>query len=201
MARPRWYRERKWQEKWGLSSREIEEVAGGDTECWRQKVEHRESVTFWGRSLLTVSWSCRTCRTGADRRFVWMGGQARSRGSERMLRTLKVTDSMRGSGSKGDTVIYWLLRGSSWPKFEVTVTGTGNGNFLVLIFTLNKHTFFFFKKGIRITLIYITFRLFIRIPFYYIRVLTSKSILKRRYLKFETGYCFSFTWVNSRLKW
>lgn len=153
------------------SSREIEEVAGGDTECWRQKVEHRESVTFWGRSLLTVSWSCRTCRCGADRRFVWMGGQARSRGSERMLRTLKVTDSMRGSGSKGDTVIYWLLRGSSWPKFEVTVTASSNGNFLVLIFTINKHTLFK-TGGIRTTLISITFRLFIRIPFYYIRVIT-----------------------------
>lgn len=77
-----------------------------ERERWRQRVEHRESVTFWGRSLLMLSWSCPTCRCGADRRFVWTGGQARSRGSERMLRTLKVSDSKRGLGSRGDIVIY-----------------------------------------------------------------------------------------------
>ena len=124
---------------WALScSWEIGEEAGGETERWRQKVEDGESVTFWGRSLLTLSWSCRTCRCGADRRFVWTGGQARSRGSERMLRTLKVSDSMRGLGSRGDIVIYWLLGRSSWPQFEVTVTATGNGNVFALIFTLYK---------------------------------------------------------------
>lgn len=66
------------------------------------------------------------------------GGQARSRGSERMLRTLKVSDSKRGLGSRGDIVIYWLLGGSSWPEFEVTVIATGNGNFRAFIFTLHK---------------------------------------------------------------
>lgn len=34
------------------------------------------------------------------------GGQARSRGSERMLRTPKVSDSKRQLGSRGDIVIY-----------------------------------------------------------------------------------------------
>lgn len=63
-------------------------------------------LLFGGKSLLTSSWSCRTCRCGADRQFVWTGGQARSRGSERMLRTPKVSDSKRGLGSRGDIVIY-----------------------------------------------------------------------------------------------
>lgn len=52
-------------------------------------------------------------------------GQARSRGSERMLRTLKVSDSKRGSGGKRwhrDLLTPPRGRGSSWPELEVTVT-------------------------------------------------------------------------------
>lgn len=69
--------------------------------------------------------------------FEWRG-QARSKGSERMLRTLKVTDSKTGSGSKGDTVIYWLLGGSRWPKFEVTGAETGNESHTAFIFTWHE---------------------------------------------------------------
>lgn len=87
----------------------------------RQKVEDKggESVTFsageksggGGASLLTLSPSCRTCRCSADRRFVWTvggegRGQAGNRGSERMLRTLKVSDSNVGLGGRSDSVIY-----------------------------------------------------------------------------------------------
>lgn len=76
------------------------------TRAWRRKVEDRVSATFWETSLLTLSWCCRTCRCAADRRFVWTGGQARSRGSERMLRTLKVTDSKRHQAEK---VTLWFI--------------------------------------------------------------------------------------------
>lgn len=118
------------RDRWGRGRRDraLETESRGQGECY----------FLGGKSLLTSSWSCRTCRCGADRQFVWTGGQARSRGSERMLRTPKVSDSKRGLGSRGDIVIYWLLGGSSWPEFEITVTPTGNGNFCALIFTLHK---------------------------------------------------------------
>lgn len=63
------------------------------------------AVTFFffsEASLLTLSQSCRTCRSPADRRFVWPVGAGRGHpgsrgeglgggraGGERMLRTLK----------------------------------------------------------------------------------------------------------------
>lgn len=63
---------------------------------WRRKVEDKDSVTFFFRvvgvvmvvvvggrvrgSLLTLSQSCRTCRCGADRRFVWTGGSSKEQG-------------------------------------------------------------------------------------------------------------------------
>lgn len=118
---------------------EMDETEGGETELWRQKVEDGESVTFWGGDH-----SSRRAGAVVPVAAVLTGslfgreGQARSRGSERMLRTLKVSDSKRGLGSRGDIMIYWLLRGSSWPEFEITVTAMGNGNICVLIFTLHQ---------------------------------------------------------------
>lgn len=111
---------------------------------WRRKVEDKESVTFFffgwcwcagitphvepELSYLSLRRWQAVCLDG--------GVKQEAGGSEWMLRTLKVSDSERGLGSRGDIVIYWLLGGSSWPEFEVTVRATANGNFRALIFTL-----------------------------------------------------------------
>lgn len=57
------------------------------------KGKRKRECYIWVSSLLTFSWSCRTCRCGDDSWFVWTGGQERRRGSERMPGTLKVSDS------------------------------------------------------------------------------------------------------------
>lgn len=108
----------------------LETESRGQGECYFLGGDHSSR---WAGAVVPVA----AVLTGG---LFGRGGQARSRGSERMLRTLKVSDSRRGLGSRGGIVIYWLLQGvgSSWPEFEVTVTSTDNGNFCALIFTLHK---------------------------------------------------------------
>lgn len=70
-----------------------------DTERRETSQDTRESGTFWAPSLHKLSWRCRAHRHGVDSKFVWTEGQTRSRGSERMLRTLRVGDSA-GTGQQ-----------------------------------------------------------------------------------------------------